>query len=298
MKILNLGSLNFDKVYDLPHFILEGETLLSQGYGEFFGGKGLNQSLALARAGAEVYHAGAIGPDGGPLRACLEASGVRTRYLRQVETVSGHAIIQKVNGLNCIIVCGGANRCVTPEYIREVLADFGEGDLLLLQNEVSGVAFAMEEAKRRGMKVAFNASPITDEILSYPLELVDYFLVNEVEGRALAGVDSDDFGVILDGLATRFPRAAVVLTVGSQGVLYRDAGLRAQHPCYRVPVADTTAAGDTFCGYFLSGLASGLSIPDCLRQASMAAAIAVSRDGAAASIPTGEEVAAFGETHA
>ena len=294
MRILNLGSLNFDKVYDVSHFVSEGETILSRGYGEFLGGKGLNQSIALARAGAEVYHAGAVGPDGEPLRASLRDAGVDDRYLNQVETVSGHAIIQNAGSHNCIIVCGGANQCVDCGYIRQVLSDFGEGDLLLLQNETSNVPFAMEEAHRRGMKIAFNASPITAELMEYPMELVDYFLINEVEGKALSGVDSEDYQVILEGLFRRFPNAAIVLTVGEQGVLYRHKEIRESHGIYSVEAVDTTAAGDTFCGYFLTCLSKELPISQALDIASRASAIAVSRHGASNSIPHWNEVLAFG----
>ena len=293
MRILNLGSLNFDKVYNVAHFVSGGETILSQGYGEFLGGKGLNQSVALARAGAEVYHAGAIGPDGAALKEALEESGADTRYLRQVDTVSGHAIIQNADGQNCIIVCGGANQCVTEKQIQETLADFGPGDWLLIQNEVSNVPFAMEEAKRRGMAVAFNASPITEELLSYPLDQVDCFLINELEGKALSNVESDDFGVILEALAVRFPNAVIVLTVGKAGVMYREGNRRLQHDSYPVNAVDTTAAGDTFCGYFLSCLSKGMSAEKALEVASKASAIAVSRHGAVPSIPQWDEVAAF-----
>lgn len=298
MRILNLGSLNFDKVYAVEHFAAAGETLLSRGYAEFLGGKGLNQSLALACAGAEVFHAGAVGPDGTPFLACLREAGVDVQYVRQTDTVSGHAIIQNAGGQNCIIVCGGANQCVTCGDIRETLRGFGAGDVLLLQNETSNVAFAMQEAKRRGMQIAFNASPITPELLEYPLELVDWFLVNEVEGKALSGVESSDFEAILAGLARRFPRAAIVLTVGGDGVLYRDPHTSLRHRSYPVQVADTTAAGDTFCGYFLSGIARGLPVQECLKYASMASAIAVSRHGASASIPTWAEVLKFSEEEA
>ena len=293
MRILNLGSLNFDKVYNVGHFVAAGETILSRGFAEFLGGKGLNQSLALARAGAGVYHAGAVGPDGTPFLTCLRDAGADVRYIRQIDTVSGHAIIQNADGQNCIIVCGGSNQCITCEDIQEILANFGDGDVLLMQNETSNVSFAMEEAKRRGMKIAFNASPITPELLEYPLELVDWFIINEVEGKALSGVNSSDFEKILEGLVSRFPHATIVLTVGEEGVLYQDRNTRESHGIYRVKAVDTTAAGDTFCGYFLTGLSKGLPIQETLKYASMASAIAVSKHGASTSIPTWEEVMNF-----
>ncbi len=294
MKILNLGSLNFDKVYEVDHFINEAETLLCNGYAEFLGGKGLNQSLALARAGAEVYHAGAIGMDGDPLKKCLADAGADTRYLQKTDTISGHAIIQKSKGQNCIIVCSGANHCISCQYITEVLADFDPDDILLVQNETSNVSFAIQEAKRKGMKVAFNASPITSEILAYPLSLVDYFIINEVEGKALAGINSDNFEEIMTELTRRFPNAAIVLTVGEHGVLYGCRDEKFSQGIFKVPVVDTTAAGDTFCGYFLACIAKNMQIPQALRIASLAGALAVSKNGAAASIPTWNEVQKFG----
>lgn len=293
MKILNLGSLNYDKVYDLEHFVGSGETLLCTGFSEFLGGKGLNQSLALAKAGADVFHAGAVGPDGEALISCLRSNGVKTRLIKQVETVSGHAIIQIAGGQNCIIVYGGANQCVDEGYIQQVLAGFSAGDLLLVQNETSNVAPAMRMAKEKGMKVAFNASPVNDAMLSYPLELVDYFLINEVEGKAISGCGSDDFQQILQQLALRFPEAAIVLTLGGDGVLYRDKDTTCYQPAFRVSVVDTTAAGDTFTGFFLAALAESMPVQQALARACAAAALAVSRKGAANSIPTPEEVLAF-----
>lgn len=297
MKILNYGSLNYDKVYHVPHFVQEGETLLCLEYQEFLGGKGLNQSLALARAGAEVYHTGAVGKDGQALMEILEKAGVNTRYLHQLDGVSGHAIIQNCSGLNCIIVFGGANQQVSRQQLTSVLDNFGAGDLLLLQNETSNVDFAITQAKKRGMLVAFNASPITPALLNYPLDMVDYFLVNEVEGKALAQESSDDFNAILHSLANRYPNAHIVLTIGSKGVLYQDSSLTTSHKCYPVKVADTTAAGDTFTGFFLASLAQGYDIDRCLAVASMAGAISVSRNGASSSIPTMEEVAAFAKSN-
>ena len=293
MKILNLGSLNYDRVYDLEHFVGAGETLLCTGYTEFLGGKGLNQSLALAKAGADVAHAGAVGLDGGALLSCLKANGVKTGYMKQVDTVSGHAIIQSVGGQNCIIVYGGANQCVDEAYIQQALADFSEGDLLLVQNETSNVPAAMHLAKGKGMKVAFNASPVTETMLRYPLELVDYFLINEVEGKAISGCECDDFDEILRQLTRRFPDAAIVLTLGGDGSLYQDGKTTVRQRAYTVPVVDTTAAGDTFTGFFLAALAQQIPVEQALDRASAAAALAVGRKGAANSIPTLTEVLKF-----
>ncbi len=293
MKILNLGSLNFDKVYGVDHFVAGGETILSGSYREFMGGKGLNQSIALAKGGATVYHAGAIGIDGAPLKDCLEEAGVNTQYLTQVNSVSGHAIIQNAHGQNCIIVCGGANQCLTEQYIGEVLSHFAPGDILLLQNEVNLIPFAMEKAKAQGLKIAFNASPITPALLEYPLHLVDYFLINEIEGKLLAQTDGNSFTQILSALRNRFPKAAIVMTIGKQGVLYADEREILGVAGYCVPAVDTTAAGDTFTGFFLGALTRGCAVKEALTLATKAAAISVTRMGAAPSIPALEEAEAF-----
>ena len=297
MRILNLGSLNIDKVYGVEHFVAAGETISSTTFETGCGGKGLNQSVALARAGAGVAHAGAVGPDGDLLIDTLEEAGVDIHPLRKLVTVSGHAVIQRTPaGQNCIIVCAGANGEVTTAYIDEVLAGFEAGDILLLQNEISNVDYAIRAAKKQGMKVAFNASPITPQLLQYPLELVDYYLINEVEGKALAGAEVTGNEEILAALVRRFAGAAIVLTVGKDGVYYQCGTERAHHGIYDVPVVDTTAAGDTFCGFFLASIAKGLCAADALRYASLASSIAVSRKGAAGSIPTWDEVEAFAET--
>lgn len=295
MKILNIGSLNIDKVYSVPHFVAPGETLTAPKLETFAGGKGLNQSVALARAGAQVYAAGAIGPDGQFLVNLLRESGANVDPIQRfVDVPTGHAIIQVApDGQNCIIISGGANRELDEGYMDDTLADFGPGDLLLLQNEVSNVAYAIKAAKERGMQVALNASPIDDALFSYPLELVDYFIINEIEGRAIAGIDATDYEAILEALLGKFPNATVVLTLGGDGVLYGKGEERAFHPIYRVPVTDTTAAGDTFCGYFLASVAKGLPPREALKRASMASALAIQKKGAAPSIPTWDQVEEF-----
>ncbi len=296
MKILNIGSLNIDKVYSVDHFVQAGETLTAPHAETFSGGKGLNQSVALARAGAEVYAAGAVGPDGLFLKALLEQSGADTRYLQVMEgEVTGHAIIQLVPpGQNSIIISAGANGALTETYIDATLSHFGPGDLLLLQNETSNVPYAMKKARELGLKVAFNASPITAQIFEYPLELVDYFIINEIEGQAIAGCEETGHKAILAALAARFPKAVIVLTLGKDGVLYHSGEEEASHGVYASTVVDTTAAGDTFCGYFLASVARGLPAAEALRMASLASALAIGVKGAANSIPGWAEVEQYG----
>ena len=295
MKIINFGSLNIDRVYSVAAFVSPGETIHADSLRIYPGGKGLNQSLAAARAGADVLHAGAVGPEGAFLLAGLAASGVDVSHISRLDVETGHAVIQ-VNpaGQNCIIVFGGANRHLSASYMDEVLALSCPGDYLLLQNETNAVGNIMQKAHERGLQIVFNPSPFPQNAKELPLELVSFFMVNETEGALLAGLDtSAPKEALLGALAGRYPQAAFVLTLGSGGVEYRKGEQRLFHRAYSVEAVDTTAAGDTFCGYFLSGLCGGRPIERCLAEASAAAAIAVSRSGAAPSIPDYRETVSF-----
>lgn len=290
MRLLNFGSMNVDHVYQVDHFVRPGETISARRLDHFCGGKGLNQSVALARAGAETYHAGMLGKGGEALEQMLRESGVRLEYLGASDEMTGHAIIQvDASGQNNIIIYGGSNQAVTPEYIDSVLSHFGPEDMVLTQNEISNISYLARRCGALGIPLVFNPSPITRGLLEeFPFEAVSLFLLNEVEGQALTGKTEPQ--AILDTLLARWPRARVVLTLGQRGAVYRDAQDTFSHGAYRVKAVDTTAAGDTFTGFFLASLARGKDIPRCLENASLASALAVSRPGAAPSIPTMAEV--------
>lgn len=291
MKVLSLGSLNLDYVYAVDHFVQAGETLAASDRSIHRGGKGLNQSVALAQAGAETYHAGRIGTDGIMLKDWLVAKGADVSFLEtDTDIPTGHAIIQVVpSGQNSIIILAGTNGSITEEYVDRVLAHFEPGDLLLMQNETSCRDYAIEQAAKKGLKVALNPSPMTDELAKSPaLQYVSYFILNEIEGKAVTGeTDPDE---ICKTMKERYPDGTVVLTLGSDGVVYFDGTQRLSHGIYPVKAVDTTAAGDTFTGFFLATLAAGESPKVALQRASKASAIAVTRPGASDSIPTLEEV--------
>ena len=294
MKVLNIGSLNIDKVYKVEHFVQAKETIKSLGYEENSGGKGLNQSVALAKAGAEVYHAGSVGKDGDMLLDVLKSAGADTSLIKRSEAPTGHAIIQvEENGQNCIIICGGANDDGTREDIDKALSGFEKGDVLLLQNEISNLDYAIEKGHEKGLTVMLNPSPISEGLKKCRLDLVDYFILNEVEGEALTGVSAADPDGVLEALRNAFPKAAFVLTLGENGAVYVNGEEKTSHGIFRVKAVDTTAAGDTFCGYFIAGLTKGWDSEKLLEYASAASAIAVSREGAAPSVPTLNEVEEF-----
>lgn len=295
MKVLCFGSLNIDYTYKVDHFVQKGETMSSLGLQVFSGGKGLNQSIALAKAGAEIYHAGAIGEDGRFLLTQMEEAGVNTRFVTVLsETRSGNAIIQNdKDGDNCIILYGGANQAITRKQVDEVVVEFEEGDFIILQNEINELGYIMEKAHEKKMKIVLNPSPMNEKILALPLNYVDYFMLNEVEAGQILHTTEISGEVLTDQLLEHFPNASIVLTLGGNGSVYADKNKKVPQAVYRVKAVDTTAAGDTFTGFFIAGLVHGESVEVAMDMASKAAAIAVTRPGAAPSIPTFEEVKAF-----
>ena len=290
MKMVVFGSLNIDKTYSLTDFVHPGETVSALKMEQFCGGKGFNQAVALRRAGNEVCFAGAVGADGDFLLDALDRNGIDRTFVKQTAGATGHAIIQlDARGQNCIIILAGANGEITPADVEKTLAAFGEGDLIVLQNEISCVPEILRLAHEKGMIVAFNPSPFNEKIADCDIACVDYLLVNETEGAAMAGETAPD--AILDALHARYPRLNVVLTLGGDGSVFQSAeGPR--HACgiHKVQAVDTTAAGDTFTGFFLSEMLRHGDAPRALKIAAAAAGIAVSRKGAEPSIPEMGEV--------
>ena len=283
-RILNFGSLNLDQVYRVDAFVQPGETKLSRSLETHCGGKGLNQSVAAARAGAEVWHAGMLGCDGEMLFEKLRENGVNLSLIERSEGVSGHAIIQvDDNGQNCILLFGGTNQALTEAYIDRALAAFGSEGLVLVQNETNLVGTIIERAHARGLQVAINAAPMDDKVFAYPLEQVDWLIVNEIEGAALARCSRE--ADILPMLQSKYPKMNVLLTLGKRGAVCRRGDEEAKSGIYDVPVVDTTAAGDTFLGYFLAQVLNGATLGEALAFASVASSLCVKAMGAADSVP-------------
>ncbi|MDP0499522.1 MAG: ribokinase [Verrucomicrobiota bacterium JB022] len=284
--ILNVGSLNVDYVYAMPHFVRAGETLASTELERHAGGKGLNQSIALARAGAAVRHLGAIGPDGLFLRDLLAEAGADISAVHELESPSGHAIIQiEPSGQNAILLYGGANQALSSAWLDAELARLSTGSFVLTQNETNLTAQALREARERGAVVVWNPAPITPDCESVDLRWLDYLVVNEGEAEALSDTAGGP-GQALAALCQRAPHLQVVVTLGGQGVV--TAGPQGRYRFPAAPVArvvDTTAAGDTFIGYLVASLARQDPLPTALQLATRAAAWSVQRKGAAPSIP-------------
>lgn len=284
MKLLAFGSLNIDHTYQVHHLVREGETLASSVYTKNEGGKGFNQAAALAKAGLPVHFAGAIGADGMFLKDYLQHLNIDVTNIQVLDVPTGHAIIQ-VNeaGSNSIILYGGANQAITEEQIDHVLSQFEKGDYILLQNEINLGEKILRKAHSKGLHIILNPSPISPDLLTWPLDMVDWLILNEIEGADLSGKNDPD--EIISTLMNRFHIPHIVLTLGEKGAMYASESARIRQNAVPTTVVDTTAAGDTFTGYFFASILSGKAPAEALRKAATASALAIGKQGAAASIP-------------
>ncbi|WP_304525662.1 ribokinase [Halomonas sp. I5-271120] len=290
--LYNLGSINIDHVYRVPHLVRPGETLASTGYQQVLGGKGANQSLAMALAGGRVEHWGRLGlSDDWALRQLTDA-GVGAEAVDLVDEPSGHALIQVDDQAeNAIILYPGANHGFEHADIDTRIDNAEPNGWLLLQNETNGLARAMEQAHARGLSIAFNPAPMHAAVNELPLSACQLLFVNRGEAAALVNLSEDsDADALLMALGERLPGVELVLTLGGDGVCYQHGDTRLVLPAYRVEARDTTAAGDTFIGHFMAARLAGSDVETCLRRASAASAICVQREGAAPSIPDAHAV--------
>lgn len=292
MKVLNFGSLNLDYTYQVPHIVREGETISSTDVNLNLGGKGFNQSVALVRAGLPVYHAGLVGEEGLDFYDACETYGIKTDYIKTVTGRCGHTIIQvDGDGQNSIVLFGGANQKNSKEFVDEVLQNFDTGDIILLQNEINELPYIVEQAFAKGMTIVLNPSPLDDKIDECDLGKVSIFVLNETEGQQLTGQTTP--ATIIATMAANFSNAKIMLTLGKGGCIYHHGDEELYQAAFDVNTVDTTAAGDTFTGFFVAGLIKKLPMRDILIMASKAAALAVQKPGAAQSIPFMSEVELF-----
>jgi ribokinase len=292
MKVLNFGSLNLDYTYQVPHIVREGETISSKDVQMHLGGKGFNQSVALARAGVPVYHAGLVGEEGLDFYDACEECGIKTDYIKTVTGRCGHTIIQvDEEGQNSIVLFGGANQKNTKEYVDEVLKNFEAGDILLLQNEVNELPYIIDQAFAKGMTIVLNPSPMNEIIDECDLGKVSIFVLNETEGQQLTGQTTPT--TIVAAMEASFANAKIVLTLGKGGSIFHHGDEELYQAAFDVDTVDTTAAGDTFTGFLIAGILKKQPMRDVLVNASKAAALAVQKQGAAQSIPFMSEVELF-----
>lgn len=278
MTIWNLGSINLDRLYHLPHLPQPGETIASRTYREGLGGKGANMSVAAARAAAHVVHIGAVGADGRWAVERLLEYGVDTRWITEHDGPTGHAIIAlNPEGENMILLYPGANMAIPPDRIDQALSQASTGDWLLMQNETSAQAEAARTARALGLNVAYAAAPFDAEAVQAVLPYLDLLVMNAVEAAQLSKATGQEPGA----LSVR----DVVVTKGAEGcTLYANDGVK-DFPAMPAEAVDTTGAGDTFTGYLLAGLDRGENIAQAIHRANRAAALMVMRVGTADVIP-------------
>ena len=284
MKILNFGSINKDLVYNVEDFVKPGETISSRDYGLYLGGKGLNQSVAISKSGSEVYHAGCINKSDHSIISNLKKWGVNTDYINKIDEATGHAIIQiNQDGENSIIIHGGANNCVEKDQIDMVLSNFNEGDYILLQNEINSVNEIIEKAHKKGLRIFFNPAPYSSAVNNYSIEKVNTLIYNETEGQRLSG--KKDYNQIIKTLSNKYPNTRQILTLGERGSIYSFDKNTIKVKAESVKTIDSTAAGDTYIGYYISSLSKKISVKQSMKIASQAASIATTIVGGANSIP-------------
>ncbi len=283
MTIWNLGSINADMIYDVPHLPGPGETLSANRLDRFLGGKGANMSVAAARAGTRVAHIGAVGPDGRWAQDRLTEYGVDTRYIAGVEVPTGHAIIAvDAQGENNIILFPGSNHAITPGQLGQALSSAERGDLLVMQNETNLQVEAAEMGRDLGLTVCYAAAPFQADAVKAVLPFLDFLILNEVEAEQLRKVTGQ--------LVTDLDVEHVIVTLGSKGARYYHRGAASDFPAHKVQAVDTTGAGDTFTGYVLAGMDRGMPMAQAISQANRAAALMVTRHGTADVIPDLKEV--------
>ena len=285
MTIYNLGSINIDMVYQVPHLPVPGETLAAKIYSQGLGGKGANMSVAAARAAARVRHIGAVGADGRWAVAGLLAYGVDTTHISEFSGVTGHAVINVDDaGENAIVLWAGANNLISTDQIGRALAEANTGDTLIMQNETSGQLDAAKMAKDLGLKVVYAAAPFDANAITLLLPYIDLLVLNEVEAQQLKmAIGKPPEALEIDN---------VIVTLGGDGCRWyaNSAKLVTDFSAIKVDPIDTTGAGDTFTGYVVAGLDRGMVMERAIHLASQAGALMVTRLGTADVIPDLKEI--------
>jgi ribokinase len=286
MTIFNLGSINADHVYRVPHLPGPGETLAATSMQTGLGGKGANMSVAAARAGSHVAHIGAIGSDGIWARNRLLEYGVDTRHIADLDVPTGHAIINVDDaGENAITLFAGANQAISEDSVANALSTGSTGDILVTQNETNAQGVAAKVGSKLGFRVCYAAAPFDASAVKAVLPYLDFLILNAVEAQQL----EQALGVSIEELDV----ADIIITLGSDGARWISEGVDQHFAAIKVDPVDTTGAGDTFTGYVLAGLDRGLTMGQSISLAMRAAALMVTRMGTADVIPDLKEVEAF-----
>ena len=275
--IINVGSINIDHVYQVRNMPRSGETITASTYNRFLGGKGINQSIAIAKSGGQVLHMGAVGPDGDWARSEIERFGVETGRISTCAQPTGHAVICVDDaGENQIVIYSGANLEIDLDAVGHLFkTSEPEGNWALIQNETNATVEIARLAKSCGLKLAYSAAPFDAARIPEMVSLCDLLAVNEIEAAEVCNLLETD----LAGLSV----SAVLITKGSKGSEFHENGETICQDAFEVEAVDTTGAGDTFLGAFLACIDNGEARGDALRFASAASALQVGASGGSSS---------------
>lgn len=286
MAVWNLGSINIDVVYSVPHIPVPGETLAATDRATFLGGKGANMSVAIARSGSHVNHIGAIGQDGIWTGERLLEYGVDTQHISIVDGPTSQAVIAvDAHGENAIILAPGASVDIPQTTLQTALSEASTGDWFITQNETNLQRTGVTLAKKMGLKVGYAAAPFDAARVRAVLEYLDFLILNEIEAQQLA----DATGKTPNALGV----ADVIVTLGGNGADWYGTDGKQHFDAMPVTPIDTTGAGDTFTGYVLGGLDQGMPMAQAIALATKAGALMVTRQGTADVIPDLSEVRDF-----
>ena len=284
--ILNFGSINIDNVYQVSRFPEAGETISSKSYEKILGGKGINQSIAIQRAGGDVKHIGFIGDDEWILNQILSMD-MKVDFISKCYGPTGHAIIfVDESGENEIIIHPGANNQFSKSQCFEILENFTSKDTwVVLQNEINLSVEIATKAKELGFKVCYSAAPFDSDHARKMLPHIDLLAMNETELKELQkSLGENVFNLDID---------MILVTLGSQGAELHLGNSTIKQSSFVNKAVDTTGAGDTFLGSFLACHNNGYVTEKSLEYAAAASSIQITRIGAAKAIPTFDEVQEF-----
>lgn len=281
--IWNLGSINIDNFYEVPHLPAAGETLAATSFGFGLGGKGANMSVAAARAAARVSHIGAVGVDGRWTRERLMEYGVDTPHIAEIDVPTGHAnIVVDRDGENSIVLFQGANAHLTEAVIGAALTEASPKDFLLIQNETNGQEYAAATAQALGLRVVYAAAPFDAAAIERLIGRIDLLVLNEVEAAQLESAKGKEICAL--GISD------VIVTLGEKGCKWVSNAGEKRFDAYPADAVDTTGAGDTFTGYLVAGLDRGMSMETAIDLALKAGSLMVMRRGTADVIPDLKEI--------
>lgn len=298
-KIVVVGSINMDLVTICERAPRAGETLLGKKFMQIPGGKGANQAVALGKLNSSIFMLGKVGKEGmgDILLNSMEKNGVDISNVEYCDEATGIAkIIVEDNGQNRILVVPGANYEVDTFYIDKHLDVIKNSDILVTQLEIpiETVRYSLKKAKELGKITILNPAPavkLDEEIILNS----DYIIPNETELEILSGIAVTDEKSLVEAATILLDKGVkgLIVTLGSQGCMFINKTERKKFSAYKVKAIDTTAAGDSFIGGFINGLANGLSFDEAINRGTKVAAIAVTRFGAQTSIPNFDEVINF-----